>query len=490
MVRFFLAFVSSKIETFLFYSLIKVTKNNKNYEHVPFFYILLSLTNAGMYLSITTFLPSTFSMYLVMLAYGAWIRKSKSKLAIFSIGLAVLMGWPFVVILGLPIALDMIFSTDMNKLQQNLIFFIKWTIIFGLLITFSLVVFDSYYFGKTVLAPLNIVMYNVFPSNPNGGPDLYGTEPLSYYLINCVLNFNILVPVFTAAVAFIIFADKLYVDKTSTTNLKLRNSFMVILFAVFLWVLIFFTRPHKEERFLYPIYPLFLIIASVSMSLVRSVMKRVFKSSIIGQLMDKLPHLIVLVHAIISIMRIVALFKNFSSSLSVYEILNKPEIKFNHPILDSKENINVCVEKEWYRFPSSFFIPENLDETTKKQTWRMKFVESPFKGQLPGNFNENLSLPESTRFADPLFNDDNKEVRERYINIKKCDFFIDTDTMHDEVTNELKIGGVKTKWRTVAKLPFIDMGAKSNRFLRAFYVPYLYETEVRITFFKLRVRVY
>ncbi len=58
------------------------------------------MTNSGMYLSITTFLPSTFSMYLVMLAYGAWIRKSKSKLAIFSIGLAVLMGWPFVIILG------------------------------------------------------------------------------------------------------------------------------------------------------------------------------------------------------------------------------------------------------------------------------------------------------------------------------------------------------------------------------------------------------
>lgn len=384
----------------------------------------------------------------------------------------------------------MIYSTNVQKLQQNVIFFIKWTIFFGLLIITPLVIFDSHFFGKTVLAPLNIVMYNVFPSNPNGGPDLYGTEPLSYYLVNCVLNFNILAPIFVVSIAFLIFADKFYLDISSTTNSKLRNSFLVIFFAVFLWVLVFFTRPHKEERFLYPIYSLLLILASVVLSLTRSGLKKVFKSTKIGQLTDKLPHLIILIHAVISLMRIVALFKNFSSSVHVYEILNKPEIKFNHPILESKENINVCVEKEWYRFPSSFFIPENLDETAKKQTWRMKFIESSFKGQLPGNFNENLSLPDSTRFADPLFNDDNKEVRERYIKMNKCDFFIDTDTLHDDVVSELSIGGVKTKWRTVAKLPFIDMGSKSDRFLRAFYVPYLYETKVRITFFKLRVRVY
>jgi len=34
-----------------------------------------------------------------------------------------------------------------------------------------LVVVDSYYYGKLVVAPLNIVLYNVFTSH---GPDLYG----------------------------------------------------------------------------------------------------------------------------------------------------------------------------------------------------------------------------------------------------------------------------------------------------------------------------
>lgn len=34
-----------------------------------------------------------------------------------------------------------------------------------------IVVVDSYYYGKLVIAPLNIILYNVFTPH---GPDLYG----------------------------------------------------------------------------------------------------------------------------------------------------------------------------------------------------------------------------------------------------------------------------------------------------------------------------
>lgn len=46
---------------------------------------------------------------------------------------------------------------------------------------------DSDYFGKLVIAPWNIIRYNVFTSH---GPDIYGTEPFSFYFINGFLNFN------------------------------------------------------------------------------------------------------------------------------------------------------------------------------------------------------------------------------------------------------------------------------------------------------------
>ena len=43
---------------------------------------------------------------------------------------------------------------------------------------------DSDYFGKLVIAPWNIIRYNVFTSH---GPDIYGTEPFSFYFINHII---------------------------------------------------------------------------------------------------------------------------------------------------------------------------------------------------------------------------------------------------------------------------------------------------------------
>lgn len=47
---------------------------------------------------------------------------------------------------------------------------------------------DSDLYGRLVIAPVNIVMYNVFSKH---GSTLYGTEPFSFYFVNGFLNFNI-----------------------------------------------------------------------------------------------------------------------------------------------------------------------------------------------------------------------------------------------------------------------------------------------------------
>ncbi|CAI8055708.1 Alpha-1,2-mannosyltransferase ALG9, partial [Geodia barretti] len=39
-----------------------------------------------------------------------------------------------------------------------------------------------------------------------------------------------------------------------------------------IWMLIFFTRPHKEERFLFPIYPLFCLSAVVTLHLLPEIL--------------------------------------------------------------------------------------------------------------------------------------------------------------------------------------------------------------------------
>ena len=246
---------------------------------------------------------------------------------------------------------------------------------------------------------------------------------------------------------------------------------------MFLWLLIIMTRPHKEERFMYPIYTLFLINSSIFLATVSSYLATKFK------IFSVMPSLVLFVHAFLSISRLLALLFNYSSSIAVYTKLNSQDVKFSSSHLNFKSEINVCVGKEWYRFPSYFFIPEK----TEVHDWNLRFLDSNFKGQLPGYFKEasNISeIVESTRQIDKLFNDFNEEVIERYVSMDKCDFLIETDNLDDKEFSEK----TKINWRTLGKFAFFDSVEKYS-FLRSFYIPILYENNVKFTYFKLKVRV-
>ena len=64
--------------------------------------------------------------------------------------------------------------------------------------------------------------------------------------------------------------------------------------------------------------------------------------------------------------------------------------------------------KEWYRFPSHFFLPS--------QNWKVKFVKSEFRGQLPQMYAEDEN---ATVIERPNFNDLNKEETDRYVKVSK-----------------------------------------------------------------------
>ena len=92
-----------------------------------------------------------------------------------------LLGWPFAALLGLPIAYDMAIR---RKLYVE---FIAWAVLCGCVIILPMVIIDSFQYGRVTIAPFNILWYNVFGG---AGPNLYGTEPFSFYLINGFVNFN------------------------------------------------------------------------------------------------------------------------------------------------------------------------------------------------------------------------------------------------------------------------------------------------------------
>ena len=240
--------------------------------------LALLVSSAGMFISSTAFLPSSTSMYLTLLAMGAWFLHHY-KLAIFFTAFSTFIskihledvsdltdwnvsGWPFAALLGLPIAVDIVIF------RRQLRLFLDWSVASALIILLPQVLCDSHYYGKPVLASLNIVLYNVFTPH---GPDLYGTEPAQFYLLNGFLNFNL---VFLLALVGlpVLLATKFLLRSelaAHTTGLYLSETLSQA--PLCLWLLVFWTRPHKEERFLFPVYPLICLSGAMVIDAVQKV---------------------------------------------------------------------------------------------------------------------------------------------------------------------------------------------------------------------------
>lgn len=110
------------------------------------------------------------------------------------------------------------------------------------------------------MAPLNAILYNVF--NTNAGPELYGVEGGTFYLINLFLNFNLVL------IASLFSLPMLILGKIFLTTRKhkmLESSHWMCMASLILWLVVYTLQSHKEERFMYPIYPL--ICASAALTI-------------------------------------------------------------------------------------------------------------------------------------------------------------------------------------------------------------------------------
>lgn len=135
---------------------------------------------------------------------------------------------------------------------------------------------DTLFYGKLTIVPWNIIKYNVFPDEQRG-PGLYGTEPVGYYIHNLLLNFNVIVPFAFASIPAILvthrierkrFGDRAGPERSSPITLLVMR-----LAPMYVWFAIMFSQPHKEERFLYPIYPLICFNGAVTLYFARGWME-------------------------------------------------------------------------------------------------------------------------------------------------------------------------------------------------------------------------
>ena len=388
-------------------------------------------------------------MYLTMISYGFWFRRD-FKFAVFFTAFSAFVSWPFAGLLGAPIAFDIVFR------RKKIFKFVKWSFVSALLIATPQVLIDSYFYGKSfVFAPFNIVAYNVFTEH---GPDLYGVEGTAFYLFNGILNFNVffILALLSWPVEFI--KQKL-IPSNGDLDVIPRP---LIAASMYLWLAVFWTQPHKEERFLFPIYPLIALNGAMTLDSMQKLAFRIFVKIKNKHYLDRTNWMALFSLAffgLLSFSRILALYNHYGASMSVWMKLSH----LPHEIqdFDDLNEVNVCIGKEWHRFPSTFFMPD-------PDKWKLKFIKSEFKGQLPQPYGE------ATWSNVSHFNDANKEetVNRFDVTLDECHLLVDLDLKHKVTELEPSFASDEDKWQVLESIEFLD-AENSHRIFRAFYVPFI-----------------
>ncbi|CCH41828.1 Alpha-1,2-mannosyltransferase [Wickerhamomyces ciferrii] len=435
------------------------------------YYLFFTSVSTGLSHASIALLPSSFAMNCTALATSNLIQYFHSR----NLGYALLVTFWFITggVIGWPFVLALAAVSTLVIIAQNLKSFlitrryIGWSFFIVLVIIGTSLQIDSTFYAKTVLVPANIVLYNVIFADENAGPNIFGVEPLSYYIINLLLNFNI--------IAILGYIGIIAVPVLSFTGLKpnkLSNlEIITILSPIAVWSGIFFSQPHKEERFLYPIYSTINLSAAFTLwyvsktisCITQSITKSSKSSSIFKSIIVST---ILILTFIISLSKTASLSNNYSAPLEIYNSLPR------------NESGNVCVGREWYRYPSSFFLSQNQ---------RLNFIKTNFNGLLPGDFNETIGKFQSIRIIPENMNNLNKFEPSKLSNFENCDYAIDISQPVDSETEEIGFlneqGEIRKGWELIKSVPFLN-NDESEGIGRLLWIPkqFFQLTKTKLTY--------
>eukprot|EP00741_Cyanophora_paradoxa_P018248 tig00021043_g17621.t1 len=433
-------------------------------------YLLVLLTSSpGMFAASTALLPSSFAMYCFAAAWGAWMHRAY-PLAVFCVAAGALVGWPFSALVGVPLALDVARRAGLVELAN-------WSLFSGAMLVVPMALADRWAYGYWTMPTWNIVRYNVFGNT--GGSELYGVEPWNFYIRNLFLNFNLAAGLAGLSLPLLIASCSWKRDRPGFVQA------CFYLLPLYIWVLFMSSKPHKEERFIFPVYPVICFAAAFSTSLLHAFLSCLFgipsaepepvaaaggAAAVAARVAARraapprlkapggwrvvavrlLVALLLACIFILGIARTSGTIINYRAPMAVYRHLSEQEVP-----AAPQGPLRVCVGKEWYRFPSSFFLPPGAS---------LEFLRSGFKGQLPRAYEP---WPNGTA-ADVArhFNDRNAEDPARYVPPSSCHFIVDLELPSDG-DDWRRAGG---PWRVAFAAPFLH-AARSPGLARAFYVP-------------------
>ena len=328
--------------------------------------------SAGMFAASTAFLPSAFAMYLLTLAAAATLA-GRHRVSCAACVLAVVWGWPFAGLAALPHGVAAIRARGFLRAAE----FVLVPLVVSLLLAAAV---DTHFYGRPTLSTLNILRYNVVAG---GGSELYGVEPATFYARNLLNAFNVAVVASALAVP-------LAATVPGATGANLRR--LLVAHAPFPMFFAFFSLvPHKEERFMYAVYPSLCVGAGVAAAAAAETARRLGRVVGVERTAARVATACVWGATAVSVAlgasRVAALVHGYGAPMTAYASLPSTNVVSE----------GVCVGAEWHRFPSSFHLPS--------PAYRLRFLRSGFDGALPMPFDRAAG---GTRHAPPGLNDRNE----------------------------------------------------------------------------------
>lgn len=457
MLRCLLAGVCAATETKL-YSAISRTIHPR----IGVFYLMIVAFTPGFFYASTAFLPSSFAMYtgtLGLATFMDWRGGPKSGTAIMWFGIGALLGWPFAGALILPLVLEDWFVAFVARSPYNTFKWYMKGISRCLAILGVQVAIDTFFYRGVVVVSWRLVIYNVFGGKARG-PDIFGTEPWHFYVRNLLLNFNLWF-ILAMAAAPLLLLQALFTNQPTTKQIALGT--VTLISPFYLWFTIFTLQPHKEERFMFPAYPFLALNAAIAFHILLGWLDSNDPKTLVGKISAQLKTALVLPVVLLSIniglLRIVGSVTSYQAPLKIYEALKGPGM--------THAGDTVCFGKDWYRFPTSFFLPNDV---------HAKFVKSEFDGLLPGEFLEGKEglgyLPDypGTWTMPSGMNDLNKEDTGKYTDIQHCSFLVDSSFPSTQPSALEPAYSQDEKWEKLACEPFLD-NAATGLLARTIWVP-------------------
>ncbi|KAI9172960.1 mannosyltransferase [Blastocladiella emersonii ATCC 22665] len=369
--------------------------------------VLVLATAPGMFHSAPAHLPSSFAMVCTTWALTGWARSEyqhylgpgpppsrdtpvppptqasltppASALVIGAVATGSLLGWPFAAVLGVPYALSTVSAS-----WAHFAHFLRLSAIFAAVLLIPAFAIDSYLYSRPVLAFANQVLYNVLRNESAR----YGVEPWHYYAKNLALNWTLGVPLALLAIFW-----------TTQRRRALVATERGPAAMLILWLAIFAMQPHKEERFLAPVYPALAVLAAHGVvALPRNWLRVAAVAAMAG----------------LGAMRISALIHYYGAPVHL-DVSRVPVYG------EVGEDANVCLGNDWFLAPGHFLLPDAA---------RLKFVKQGFTGHLPAEFatTDAGSLREVTaRVGHAGFNDRNEMDKSRFIPADSCDYILGRD---------------------------------------------------------------